>query len=196
MQASPTATATPSGADSSTVGLTAGVAGSGNTAGDSTGAVQVGGGNTATSSLGAAQSGGPTAVPALGLVAPPGAANVLQLLSVDSAPTGGSGTSSPGPGGTSAAGVASSPLPAPVATAASPSSPMRTQTANGRAPVRAQGTQTPRAAGVLGGTQALAGRVLAGTLPFTGRSLALWALAGLVLLASGAVLRRRGVTVR
>jgi len=61
--------------------------------------------------------------------------------------------------------------------------------------VQAQGTHTQQT-GVLGRAQALAGRVVAGTLPFTGRNLALLMLAGIALVGTGAMLRRRGVAVR
>jgi len=137
------------------------------------------------------QSSPPTAVPSFGLATALGAADVLQLFSVDGAQTGGGGNSSPG--ATSSAGVASSP---PIAPTASPSSPVRAQTANGKAPVRTQGARPRRAAGVLGRTRVLARRVPAGTLPFTGSNPALWGSAGLVLLAAGAALRRRNVAVR
>ena len=195
IEASPAATATPAGGDSSTVGLTTGVAGSGNNAGNSTGAVQVGGGNTSTGALGSAQSGTPTADSTLGLATPPGAANVLQLFSVESGPGSSGGSGGSGPSGTSAAGVASSPhVPGPVATAASPSHPVKTQAVNGKSLVQAQGTREQQA-GVLGRAQALATRVVSGTLPFTGRNLAVSALVSLVLLGMGVALRRRGVVV-
>jgi len=188
--ASPTATATPNGGSSSTVGLNAGVPGSGNSAGNSTGAVQVGGGNAATGSRGTAQSAAPTAVPALGLATPPGASDLLQLFSVE-----GSAGSGSAPGSTSAAGVAGSqPIPAKVATPAS--HPVATQaTKHGNVRVQGQGTSKRRAA-VLGRAQALAGRALAGTLPFTGRNLAVWAIAALLVLGTGVALRRSGVAVR
>jgi uncharacterized membrane protein len=118
---------------------------------------------------------------------------VLQLFSVEAAPTATSTSNgSPGPGTASAAGVASSPrLPAPVATAASPSHPVKTQAAGSTPRMQEQGTHAKRA-GVLGRARGLAARIVAGTLPFTGRNLALLSVAGLVLLAAGSVLRRRG----
>jgi hypothetical protein len=192
-EASPSVTLTPSGGESTQAGTTAGVAGSGNSAGDSTGALQVGGGNTATGSTGSAQSGSPTLTPGLGLglAAPPGTPDLVGVLSLAGAGSA-AGLASAVPASIATITGASAPAggPASVATAAvvPPAAPGAT------APVRTQGAGATH--GVLGAARTLAGNALSGVLPFTGLGLALWVAVGLALVAAGAGLWRRSAPVR
>ena len=151
-----TLTGTPVG-DTSLGGST-GIAGGGNTAGDSIGTVQVGGGNGAQGSTGAVQVGGGRKLASAGGGTPP-AGGATQ--------TAGEAIPSTAPGSPASAGAQFAGRRA--------SSPR----AVARVPRTAAGRATPAA-----GTPGLGTRV-SGTLPFTGLNLALLLAVGLALVAAG-----------
>jgi hypothetical protein len=145
----------------------------GNSAGGSTGTVQVGGANEAAASTGTVQTGpvtlGPSGAPGGNGTPPTGAPDTRTLASVAGA-------------------------------GASPAATLPVSTGGATAPVRVQGLAGQSAAGRPTGEASalqsrLGPRVVGSVLPFTGIALALWALLGLASLLLGAGLRRSSVAL-